>query len=78
MILKFPSDGVGAEPGAPASSLTDSRRAVRQAIPQDILTSWERCLVAGLRPDHFEVPYEPDLDADGPLNSRPAFCTAKT
>jgi signal transduction histidine kinase len=31
------------------------------------LTSWERCLVAGLRPDHFEVPYRPDLDADGPL-----------
>src|SRR5580658_10197800 len=37
------------------------------AVRQDILTSWERCLVAGLRPDHFEVPYQPDLDADGPL-----------
>ena len=39
----------------------------RGAVRQDILTSWERCLVAGLRPDHFEVPYQPDLDADGPL-----------
>jgi transcriptional regulator of acetoin/glycerol metabolism len=24
-------------------------------------------VVAGLRPDHFEVPYRPDLDDDGPL-----------
>jgi signal transduction histidine kinase len=24
-------------------------------------------VVAGLRPDHFEVPYQPDLDDDGPL-----------
>lgn len=35
-------------------------------VRQDILTSWQRCVVAGLRPDHFEVPYQPDLD-DGPL-----------
>ena len=36
-------------------------------VRQDILTSWQRCLVAGLRPDRFEVPYQPDLDDDGPL-----------
>jgi signal transduction histidine kinase len=36
-------------------------------VRQDILTSWQRCVVAGLRPDHFEVPYQPDLDDDGPL-----------
>lgn len=36
-------------------------------VRQDILTSWQRCVTAGLRPDHFEVPYQPDLDADGPL-----------
>ena len=34
---------------------------------EDILTSWQRCVVAGLRPDHFEVPYQPDFDDDGPL-----------
>ena len=36
-------------------------------VRQDILTSWQRSVVAGLRPDHFEVPYRPDLDDDGPL-----------
>jgi signal transduction histidine kinase len=36
-------------------------------VRQDILTSWRRSVVAGLRPDHFEVPYQPDLDEDGPL-----------
>src|SRR6201985_2518582 len=34
---------------------------------QNILTSWRRSVVAGLRPDHFEVPYQADLDDDGPL-----------
>lgn len=24
-------------------------------VRQDILTSWQRCVVAGLRPDHFEL-----------------------
>jgi signal transduction histidine kinase len=37
-------------------------------VRQDILTSWQRCVVTGLRPDHFEVPYLPDLDDDGPLS----------
>src|SRR6201996_4574237 len=36
-------------------------------VRQDILTSWQRCVIAGLRPDHFEVPYQADLDDDGPL-----------
>jgi signal transduction histidine kinase len=36
-------------------------------VREDILTSWQRCVVAGLRPDRFEVPYQPDLDDDGPL-----------
>ena len=31
------------------------------------MTSWQRCVVAGLRPDRFEVPYQPDFDDDGPL-----------
>src|ERR1700724_2557735 len=37
------------------------------SVRQDILTSWQRSVVAGLRPDHFEVPYQPDFDNDGPL-----------
>jgi transcriptional regulator of acetoin/glycerol metabolism len=36
-------------------------------VRQDILTSWQRCVVAGLRPDRFEVPYQPEIDDDGPL-----------
>ena len=37
------------------------------SVREDILTSWQRCVVAGLRPDRFEVPYQPDFDDDGPL-----------
>jgi len=37
------------------------------SVRPDILTSWQRCVVAGLRPDRFEVPYQPDFDGDGPL-----------
>ncbi len=40
--------------------------ALNVPVREDILTSWQRCVVAGLRPDRFEVPYQPDLD-DGPL-----------
>ena len=36
-------------------------------VREDILTSWQRCVVAGLRPDHFEVPYQPDFDHVGIL-----------
>ena len=37
------------------------------SVREDILTSWQRCVVAGLRPDRFKVPYQPDFDDDGPL-----------
>jgi signal transduction histidine kinase len=67
MTLNVPSGGPGGDPGALAAFSADPRRAVGPSVRQDILTSWERSLVAGLRPDHFQVPYEPDLDADGPL-----------
>jgi signal transduction histidine kinase len=40
---------------------------IKAPVRQDILTSWQRSVVAGLRPDHFEVPYQPDFDDDGPL-----------
>ena len=67
MILNVPSGSPGGEPGAPAVRLADPHGNVQHAVRQDILTSWQRCLVAGLRPDHFEVPYQPDVDDDGPL-----------
>src|SRR5450755_4910791 len=67
MILNVQSGGPRGEPGTPAAHWADPHGGVPHAVRQDILTSWERCLVAGLRPDHFEVPYQPDLDADGPL-----------
>src|ERR1700722_562022 len=41
--------------------------ALNVPVREDILTSWQRCVVAGLRPDRFEVPYQPDFDHDGPL-----------
>jgi signal transduction histidine kinase len=46
-------------------------------VREDILTSWQRCVVAGLRPDHFEVPYQPDFDRDGPLRWAAAPCAAR-
>jgi DNA-binding CsgD family transcriptional regulator len=39
----------------------------REGVREDIVSSWERCLYAGLRPERFEVPYRPDLDDDTPL-----------
>ncbi|HSZ41990.1 MAG TPA: ATP-binding protein [Trebonia sp.] len=36
-------------------------------VRPDILTSWQRSVVAGLRPDRFQVPYRPDFDDDGLL-----------
>ena len=67
MIFNVPSGSPGGEPGAPAVRWADPHGNVQHAVRQDILTSWQRCLVAGLRPDHFEVPYQPDVDDDGPL-----------
>jgi DNA-binding CsgD family transcriptional regulator len=29
--------------------------------------SWRRSVASGLRPDHFDVPFDPDVDGDGPL-----------
>lgn len=34
---------------------------------EEILGSWWRCAVAGLRPDRFEVPYDSDVDDRGRL-----------
>jgi signal transduction histidine kinase len=67
MILNVPSGGPGGEPGASAAHWVDPHGGVQHAVRQDILTSWQRSLIAGLRPDHFEVPYQPDVDDDGPL-----------
>src|SRR5476649_1201247 len=38
-----------------------------RSVREDIAASWERSLLAGLRPEHFEVPYVPDIDEDGRL-----------
>ena len=67
MILNVPSGGLGGEPEVPAGHWADPHGGVQDVVRQDILTSWQRCLVAGLRPDRFEVPYQPDVDDDGPL-----------
>ena len=67
MVLNVPSSGPGGEPPAPAGHWADPHRDAQGVVRQDILTSWQRCLAAGLRPDHFEVPYQPDMDDDGPL-----------
>jgi len=58
--------GLGGETGEPAQ-WPDPRAGAQGVVRQDILTSWQRSVVAGLSPDHFEVPYHPDVDDDGPL-----------
>jgi signal transduction histidine kinase len=37
-------------------------------VREEIVSSWQRCYVVGLRPERFEVPYLPDPDDDGPLS----------
>ena len=37
-------------------------------LRDDILASWRRCVQAGLQPDRFQVPYDPDLDDGGRLS----------
>jgi transcriptional regulator of acetoin/glycerol metabolism len=37
-------------------------------LRDDILASWQRCVQAGLQPDQFEVPYDPDVDDHGRLS----------
>lgn len=39
----------------------------RLTARREIVSSWKRSFLAGLRPERFEVPYLPDVDADGPL-----------
>lgn len=34
---------------------------------REIVSSWQRSFLAGLRPERFEVPYLPDVEADSPL-----------
>jgi DNA-binding CsgD family transcriptional regulator len=36
-------------------------------LTDDILASWNRCVVAGLQPDRFEVPHDADVDHHGRL-----------
>ena len=67
MILNVRSGGLAGEPGVAAGHRADPHGGAQDVVRQDILTSWQRCLVAGLRPDRFEVPYQPDVDDDGPL-----------
>ena len=64
MILNAPRGGPGGETG---TYLRGPHGGAEHAVRQDILTSWQRCVVAGLSPDRFEVPYRPDVDDDGPL-----------
>lgn len=43
-----------------------------------IYSSWQRCVLAGLRPSELEVPYLPDVDTTGPLSwaASPVFDAA--
>src|SRR4051794_32274922 len=41
----------------------DDAVGVRDAIG----ASWQRSATTGLRPDHFEVPFDPQMDSDGLL-----------
>ena len=36
-------------------------------LRDEILASWQRCALVGLRSNRFEVPYESDLDEDSRL-----------
>jgi hypothetical protein len=65
MILNVPNGGPASETGAPAARWADPHRGGQHVVRQDILTSWQRCVVAGLSPDRFEVPYQADVDDDG-------------
>jgi len=67
MILNVPNGGPASETGAPAARWADPHQGGQHVVRQDILTSWQRCVVAGLSPDRFEVPYQADVDDDGPL-----------
>jgi signal transduction histidine kinase len=68
MILNVPSGGPGGETSPSVAHWADPQGGAQHAVRQDILTSWQRCVVAGLSPDRFEVRYQPDVDDDGPLH----------
>jgi DNA-binding CsgD family transcriptional regulator len=36
-------------------------------VPAPIGVSWQRSAASGLRPEHFDVPFDPDVNGDGPL-----------
>ena len=38
------------------------------AVRREIVSSWQRCITAGLHPDRLEVPYQPDVDDGGRLS----------
>src|SRR6266498_16920 len=38
------------------------------AVRREIVSSWQRCITAGLHPDRLEVPYQPDVDDRGQLS----------
>jgi DNA-binding CsgD family transcriptional regulator len=40
---------------------------VPDQVRAEIGASWRRSAASGLRPDRFEVPFDPDVDSDGPL-----------
>jgi DNA-binding CsgD family transcriptional regulator len=40
---------------------------VPDQVRPEIGASWRRSAASGLRPDRFEVPFDPDVDSDGPL-----------
>jgi signal transduction histidine kinase len=67
MVLSVSGGGPGGGRGAAGGRWAGRPRGARDVVREDILVSWQRCVVAGLRPDRFEVPYQPDVDDDGPL-----------
>jgi len=44
----------------------------RRPVRPDIISSWERCLQAGLRPGRLEIPFLPDLGDGDPLRQAAA------
>jgi hypothetical protein len=54
--------------------LVSSARILNVRIRSDVLTSWQRCVVAGLRPDRFEASYRPDLGGWYPATGVPNTC----
>src|SRR3954454_17013441 len=68
------ADNGATRPGSPDSALQRVLARIEHAggdvgpVRDDILASWQRCVQAGLQPDEFEVPYDPDVDDGGRLS----------